>query len=158
MLDYHFNLSANQPASNPGLSILQEKLASSGILLDFTFRDGNLVLHVRIIDGTPESKEPQEDLQKPPENGNPANPEIPGTVPQSPADHENEKPRIGRRPIVPEHDLTLAQVRELQNRGTCLDGIARLIGVSRRTFFRKWAAVQSLSPDPETPFSKWASR
>ena len=65
---------------------------------------------------------------------------------------------FGRRPIVPEHDLTLAQVRELQNRGTCLDGIARLIGVSRRTFFRKWAVVQTLSPDRETPFSKWASR
>jgi hypothetical protein len=158
MLDYHFNLSTIQPASNPGLSILQEKLVSAGILMDLTFRDGSLGLHIRIMDRTPETEKPQETMQKSSEIGNSANPEIPCTVFQPPAEHESEKPHMGRRPIAPKHDLTLAQVKELQNRGTGLDGIAHLIGVSRRTFFRKWAAVHRLNPDPETPFSKWAGR
>lgn len=161
MLDYYFNLAANQPASNPEFSILQERLADAGILLDFTFRDGSLGLHVRIKDGNPVPGGMPEVPKGVFGSGtatNPVDPEPPGVDPPSPTDQAGPKPRRGRQPAVPDHDLTLAQVREMQEGGTCLEKIALLIGVSRRTFFRKWAIAQDSCTDPGTPFSKWADR
>lgn len=161
MLDYHFNLTTSQPASNPGLSILQEKLIDAGIFLDFTYKNGNLGLYIRIEDANLIPKKPLDipkGLLDSENSTNPADSVFPVVDPSAPVRSGDEKPRRGRRPAVPERDLTLAQVRDMKKSGVGLDEIAHLIGVSRRTFFRRWATVQDSCPDPRTPFSKWTDR
>lgn len=67
----------------------------------------------------------------------------------------SSKCRRGRRPVAPAQDISFAQALQMNAGGTSLANIADYIGVSRRTFFRRWSAARASGIDPETPFSDW---
>ena len=39
--------------------------------------------------------------------------------------------------------------------GISVEAIAKEIGVSKRTFYRRWTQAEKLGLDPDTPFSQW---
>lgn len=60
------------------------------------------------------------------------------------------------RPVKPPvNDITLLQVEKMQSNGMKADDIAAFIGVSRRTFYRKFNKAKQESLDPLTPYSNW---
>lgn len=136
MESYRWILSPEQPPGNPGISNLQQKLASAGFLLDLSLRDGAVELSIN-VDDVPRTASPDPDVDPVRETA------------QTPL------PRRGRHPSVPKNDITVSQVREMRSKGMVLDEIADHIGVSRRTFFRRWRELQGRDIDPEAPFSTW---
>lgn len=181
MLSYHWNLPFSQPGDNPPLHLLQQALLEAGFLLDLSFIDGMVRLTIQQTECTerngagrtedaaphrctsPGSARPH--CPAPPDSAGATDcpfPENPGkTGCPSPggtgADKrpENPKKRRGRPPAVPENDISVRQAEKMRSDGLSLDEIAAHIGVSRRTFFRRWDAAREKKADPEMPFSRW---
>lgn len=60
----------------------------------------------------------------------------------------------GRPKSVPKNDITLARVHHMRFMGVPVRDIAEEIGVSRRTFYRRFEQIKYKNLDPDTPFSK----
>ena len=61
----------------------------------------------------------------------------------------------GRPAAAVKNDLTIARIHHMRFIYVPVETIAKEIGVSRRTFYRRWNQIAQLNLDPETPFSKW---
>ena len=61
----------------------------------------------------------------------------------------------GRPAAAVKNDLTIARIHHMRFMNVPVETIAKEIGVSRRTFYRRWNQIAQLNLDPETPFSKW---
>ena len=61
----------------------------------------------------------------------------------------------GRPTAAVKNDLTLARIHHMRFMNVPVETIAKEIGVSKRTFYRRWNQIAQLNLDPETPFSKW---
>ena len=61
----------------------------------------------------------------------------------------------GRPSVVPKYDITLGCVQHKRFMGISVEAIAKEIGVSKRTFYRRWTQAEKLGLDPDPPFSQW---
>ena len=134
-------LSACQPASNLPFSSMQKNLAALGVMLDYAFENGAIKVTLECPDSCPDSAS--------------------GCNTQDPAKAEESNSgtnrKLGRPTCKPKNDLTLEQVRHMRFMRVSVADIASTIGVSKRTFYRKWAALNgnNVDVDYDTPFSKW---
>lgn len=143
MLSYTWNLAAEQPSQPKTLSTIQYILASLSIFIDVRFEDDKVVLTITVPDQLDPSSlgtlsKSTDDLlatDAPPPDSGPAN--------------------RGRPVKPPGNDITLGQVYKMQSDGVKADDIAVVIGVSRRTFYRKLKAAKQSGLDPTVPYSKW---
>ena len=133
-------LSTCQPASNPPFSSMQEKLTALGVMLDYSFVNGAIKITLECPDYCHDNAQIISNTQ------NPAN------AAESSSDTNR---KLGRPFCEPQNDLTLGRVRHMRFMRVPVAEIAATIGVSKRTFYRKWAALNSKNVDDNTPFSKW---
>ena len=148
MLLHRFNLSLDQPEGALFISELQDKLYSAGILLSLALSDDLIQLTIAIPEDGPAH-------MPAPEYGSLTEKHDEGSLISQDEGDGSCKCRRGRKPAVPSQDISLAQALQMNAGGTSLADIANYIGVSRRTFFRRWSAAQASGIDPETPFSDW---
>lgn len=164
MLSYHWNLPLAQPEDNPPLHLIQQALFNAGFFLDFSLADG--MVRLTIQEASPEggAQGGSQQAENPPERGT-ATPApdaaraTGGHFPDacSPAGHsESPQKSRGRSSAVPKNDISIQQAREMRSEGLTLEEIAAHIGVSRRTFFRRWHDIADRDADPDTPFSRWS--
>lgn len=143
MLSYTWYLSKEQPVQPKTLSAIQCILASLSIFFDMKIEDGRVSLTVFVPDqlGPSSSGKLPKCLDG-----------LLATGGFSPA----PAPAPHGRPIKPpNNDITLEQVHKMQSEGMRADDIAAVIGVSRRTFYRKLKAAKQSGVDPTAPYSKW---
>lgn len=153
MISYKWYLSPDQPSNKDELYKLQYSLRAAGIYLDLSWQDGCPVLSISA---------PEQVLKKDPplpsENDQPSGVfDYPCT---SAAEDMDPAPascpaKRGRPPVVPENDLTLGRVHHMRFMNVPVKVIADEIGVSKRTFYRRWKQIEKLDLDPDTPFSQW---
>lgn len=137
MLSYTWYLAAEQPAQPDTLLAIQCVLAALSIYLDMKYEDGRFSLTVFVPD------------QLDPSSSDILSKSLEGLLATAgPAAH-------GRPVKPPVNDMTLQQACRMQSEGVRVDDIAALIGVSRRTFYRKLKAAKQAGLDPAVPYSKW---
>ena len=61
----------------------------------------------------------------------------------------------GRPSANPKSDLTFGHVQHMRFMGISVEKIAKEIGVSKRTFYRRWMKAENKGLAPDTPFSQW---
>lgn len=164
MLSYHWNLPLAQPEDNPPLHLIQQALFNAGFFLDFSLADG--MVRLTIQEASPEGgvQGGSQQAENPPERSGAAPaPDAAGTAcgpsPDAgspPVRPESPKKRRGRSSAVPKKDISIRQAREMRSEGLTLEEIAAHIGISRRTFFRRWRDITNGEADPDTPFSRWS--
>ncbi len=151
MISYQWFLSPDQPFDKNTLFKLQCCLCASGIYLDLSWTDGSPVLTISV-------PEQQESENRP---GLPLGKDVPAVSSDlRDAALESSAPNVcitgrGRPSAKPVNDFTFGRVQHMRFMGVSAAAIAEEIGVSRRTFYRRWTQAQKLDLDPETPFSQW---
>ena len=162
MISYKWYLSPDQPFNKEELFKLQYCLHAAGILLDLSWDKGSPVMSISVPEGLMEKADEQ-----PPAD-------VPSVL--SAEDRPAERKGSGRcrkrgRPTAAvKNDLTLARIHHMRFMNVPVETIAKeigvskrtfyrrwnqMIGVSKRTFYRRWNQIAQLNLDPETPFSKW---
>ena len=133
MISYKWYLSPDQPFNKEELFKLQYCLHAAGILLDLSWDKGSPVMSISVPEGLMEKADEQ-----------------------PPADVPSGRCRKRGRPTAAvKNDLTLARIHHMRFMNVPVETIAKEIGVSKRTFYRRWNQIAQLNLDPETPFSKW---
>ena len=136
MVSYKWFLSSNQPLNKNTLLELQTQLLMVGIYLDLSWDNDNLQMTIAVPDEVVKAAAVQKALEDRAANG--------------------PLKRRGRPSVEPENDISLASVYHMQSMGIPAKDIARKIGVSKRTFYRRLEQARRKSLDPSTPFSQWA--
>lgn len=136
---YTWNLSDTQAPSSKMFSDIQVALAAMDIMLDLSLDKGTIKITLGIPDPSAACS-PQEE-----------------STPMAPIDSETSVlvKKYGRPSCIPVHDMTLDEVRSKRDTNTSIGDIAKEIGVSKRTFYRKWNAISNKALDGATPFSEW---
>ena len=149
MLKCTWNLSNIQNHCNPPFSVIQSSLAALGVMLDFSYDGGSISVFMEVPE--PEDPTPQESngIQVMPETGV-DNEESPCQLEEN-VSHPHKR---GRPSCLPVNDLTLNHVIHMRCENIPVDEIAKEIGVSKRTFYRRWSALKPDTPH-DTPFSMW---
>ena len=140
MLSLYCLLASNQSVDKSTLFEIQTHLLTAGVFLDLVLKDGRPQLVISVSD---------ELLKK---EAAPSSGAVLDESTQNQADFKRQK---GRPPAQPEHDITLERVKHLRFMGVPVEAIAKEIGVSKRTFYRKWRQIGDKCLDSSTPFSKW---
>ena len=151
MISYQWYLSPAQPFNKDELYKLQCCLYAAGVFLDLSWKDSSPVLTISAPEPASGNRSELPMEEDSPDDGGPIN-----------ASSEEPAPYIlpakrGRPSVRPENDMTFGHVQHLRIMGVPVEAIAKEIGVSRRTFYRKWTQAQGLGPAPETPFSQWTA-
>ena len=141
MISYKWNLSPDQHFDKEVLFEFQRALLAAGVYFDLTQSEETTQLTISVPDENPGNKPGQKPLS-------------------TPADPEDAEPECsyrqkGRPLVVPKNDLTIARIQHMRFMGVSVDTIAGKIGISKRTFYRRWKQIQWKHLDPETPFSQW---
>ena len=149
MISYQWYLSPAQPFNKDELYKLQCCLYAAGVFLDLSWKDSSPVLTISAPEPASgnRSEPPLEDDS--PHDGDPVNISFEESAPYA---HPAKR---GRPSVRPENDMTFGRVQHLRSMGVSAEAIAKEIGVSRRTFYRKWTQAQVQGIAPETPFSQW---
>ena len=146
MISYTWLLSTEQPIDKKTLFELQALLLSAGVFLNLTWKDDTPQMTIAVA----------EDLIK-----RAAALKIQEATADTPIHDTNlpvndpPKRRRGRPSVKPTNDITLASVYHKRFMGLSMEDIAKSIGVSRRTLYRKWEKISDKNIDPDTPFSQW---
>ena len=139
MISYQWYLSPDQPFNKKELFKLQYCLYAAGIYLDLSWKDGSPVMTISVPEQAPEDKSgliTEESISS--SDSGPCNDALESLDPKAPA-HKR-----GRPSVVPKRFM-----------GISVEAIAKEIGVSKRTFYRRWTQAEKLGLDPDTPFSQW---
>ena len=144
MISYDFFLALNQTLTKAQLSQLQACLISFGIFLDLSWH--NDIPHMTI--SIPE------DILEAATARNEGHPDE-GGKDNSPQKMSAAPARRGRPVVLPKNDLTLGCVHQMRDMGVPAGTIAKEIGVSKRTFYRRLEQIAGKSISEDTPFSKW---
>ena len=149
MISYQWYLSPSQPFNKDDLYKLQCYLYAAGVFLDLSWKDSPPVLTISAPEPASENSSGFSLEEDSPDDGSP-----------SIVTSEESAPSIlpakrGRPSVRPENDMTFGRVQHLRLMGVPVEVIAKEIGVSRRTFYRKWTQAQGQGIAPETPFSQW---
>ena len=150
MISYQWYLSPDQPFNKKELFKLQYCLYAAGIYLDLSWKDGSPVMTISVPEQAPEDKSgliTEESISS--NDRGPCNDALESLDPKAPA-HKR-----GRPSVVPKYDITLGCVQHKRFMGISVEAIAKEIGVSKRTFYRRWTQAEKLGLDPDTPFSQW---
>ena len=62
---------------------------------------------------------------------------------------------IGRPRASIVEDLTIADIQHARFMDTSMEEIAKRIGISRRTLYRKWNSINGLNLPSDLPYSRW---
>ena len=147
MISYKWYLSPDQPFNKEELFKLQYCLHAAGILLDLSWDKGSPVMSISVPEGLMEKADEQ-----PPTD-------VPSvfSAEDRPAEGKGSGRcrKRGRPTAAVKNDLTLARIHHMRFMNVPVETIAKEIGVSKRTFYRRWSQIAQLNLDPETPFSKW---
>ena len=132
MISFKWTLSLEQPANETDLSELQKCLVTAGVFLDLSWNGEAPQLTISISEKL---------LVKTVDHLHEVEPSdiVDGDSIAQPEDDVVKQK--GRPKSVPKNDITLARVHH--------------IGVSRRTFYRRFEQIKYKNLDPDTPFSKW---
>ena len=146
MISYKWTLSLDQPSNETDLSELQKYLVTAGVFLDLSWNGEAPQLTISISEKLLDKAAGQQMEIEPSDCGRNE-----GT-----AQPENDVVKQRGRPkSVPKNDITLARVHHMRFMGVPARDIAEEIGVSRRTFYRRFEQIKYKNLDPDTPFSKW---
>ena len=157
MLSYHWNLPLAQPEDNPPLHLIQQALFNAGFFLDFSLADGMVRLTIQEACPKGGGRGGRCQAENPPDRSGAAPAPDAAEAAGSPSGRpESPKKRRGRDFAVPKNDISIQHAREMRSEGLTLEEIAAYIGISRRTFFRRWHDIADRDADPDTPFSRWA--
>ena len=144
MISYDFILDLHQSFDKELLSQLQAGLAPIGIFLDLTWKDDMPHMIISVPEEIQEKTDKREAGHQNADTDDSSMLLMPDT------------PRHRGRPAVqPENDLTLGQVYHMRCMGITAESIARKIGVSKRTFYRRLNQVNGKNLSEDTPFSQW---
>ena len=149
MISYQWYLSPGQPFNKDELYKLQCCLYAVGVFVDLSWKDGSTVLTLSAPEPASEDSSELSLEDDSPDDGDPVNISFEESAPYA---HPAKR---GRPSVRPENDMTFGRVQHLRFMGVPVEAIAKEIGVSRRTFYRKWTQAQELGLAPETPFSQW---
>ena len=146
MISYKWNLSPQQPFDKKALYKLQTCLLAAGVFLDLSWNDDAPQLAISVSEEILEKVTAQQT----------------GQDSFAAAKEENTEPqdspkRRGRPSVMPGNDITLGHVQHMRFMGIPAEAIAKEIGVSKRTFYRRFAQARVKHLDPDTPFSQWDS-
>ena len=131
MISYQWYLSPDQPFNKKELFKLQYCLYAAGIYLDLSWKDGSPVMTISVPEQAPEDKS--------------------GLITEESISSSDSGPCND----APKYDITLGCVQHKRFMGISVEAIAKEIGVSKRTFYRRWTQAEKLGLDPDTPFSQW---
>ena len=165
MISYKWYLSPDQPFNKEELFKLQYCLHAAGILLDLSWDKGSPVMSISVPEGLMEKADEQPPADVPSvlsAEDRPAERKGSGRCrkrgrPTAAVKNDLTLARIHhmRFTAAVKNDLTLARIHHMRFMNVPVETIAKEIGVSRRTFYRRWNQIAQLNLDPETPFSKW---
>ena len=149
MISYQWYLSPAQPFNKDELYKLQCCLYAAGVFLDLSWKDSSPVLTISAPEPASGNRSELPLEEDSTDDGSPIN-----------ASSEESAPYVlsakrGRPSVRPENDMTFGHVQHLRSMDVPAEAIAKEIGVSRRTFYRKWTQAQVQGIAPETPFSQW---
>ena len=143
MISFNFTLSPDHSMNKEHLFQLQNCLVSVGMYLDLSLKDGMPQLTISIPDDFLEKISSSETVT---ETGTDEIHELP---------MDNERKHRGRPAVQPKNDLTLGQVRHMRFMSIPAETIAKEIGVSKRTFYRRLNEINGKNLSEDTPFSLW---
>lgn len=146
MISYKWNLSPEQSSNKEALYKLQACLVAAGVYLDLSWNEDVPQLSISVPEELLEKIAAQQngqDSSKISQEGNEA--------------AQDPPKRRGRPSVIPGNDITLGRVYHMRFMGTSAEAIAKEIGVSKRTFYRRFAKASGKNLDPDTPFSQWDS-
>ena len=145
MISFKWTLSLEQPANETDLSELQKCLVTAGVFLDLSWNGEAPQLTISISEKL---------LVKTVDHLHEVEPSdiVDGDSIAQPEDDVVKQK--GRPKSVPKNDITLARVHHMRFMGVPARDIAEEIGVSRRTFYRRFEQIKYKNLDPDTPFSK----
>lgn len=147
MISYKWYLSPDQPFNKEALYKLQYCLHAAGIYLDLSWDKGSPVMSISVPEGLMDKADEQPTV------------DVPSLLPaeDQPAEAKGSgrRRKRGRPAAAVKNDLTIARIHHMRFMNVPVETIAKEIGVSRRTFYRRWNQIAHLNLDPETPFSKW---
>ena len=147
MISYQWYLSPDQPFNKEELFKLQCCLCTAGIFLDLSWKEGSPVMSISV---------PEQLLENEPAGSLENDPRPDGITAAGQAAVQVPLPiRRGRPPVEPQNDYTLGRVQHMRVMGVSVETISREIGVSKRTFYRRWKDAERLCLGPDIPFSRW---
>lgn len=146
MISYKWNLSPEQPFDKEALYKLQACLISAGVYLDLSWNGNAPQLSISVSEELQEKVATQHNRL-----------DSSGISKEENETAQDPSKRRGRPSAIPGNDLTLGRVYHMRFMGTSVEAIAKEIGVSKRTFYRRFAKVSGKNLDPDTPFSQWDS-
>ena len=165
MITCVWNLANVQEAKNPPFSEIQTALSRLGIMLDFSYEKGIVSLTLAFPEISGENEKSSSDHEElfsassktgSVESASSQDNKVHMEDVQSHQNPENAAlpQKRGRPSSVPSNDLTFEKVRYMRSMGVTVSEIAREIGVSKRTFYRRWRNIAD-SMLEGTPFSQW---
>ena len=134
MISYQWYLSPAQPFNKDELYKLQCCLYAAGVFLDLSWKDRSPVLTISAPEPASEDSSELPSEEDSPDDGDHANISF-----EESASYVHPAKR-GRPSVRPENDMTFGHVQHLRIMGVPVEAIAKEIGVSRRTFYRKWTS------------------
>ena len=140
MISYQWFLSPDQPFNKEGLYKLQHCLYAAGIYLDLSWKDNSPVMTISVSEQALEERTgfPMEDGPLPDDS------DCCDGSPGDPAANTPSRKR-GRPSAKPKSDLTLGHVQHMRFMGISVEEIAKEIGVSKRTFYRRWMQAENVN-------------
>lgn len=145
MISYQWHLSPDQPFNKEELCRLQCCLYAAGIYLDLSWNEGSVIMSISVPEDLMEKVDAQQEVNN--------TDSIPAEDP--PAGAAVPRRKRGRPSAVVKNDLTLARIHHMRFMNVPVETIAEELGVSKRTFYRRWKQIACMDLDPETPFSRW---
>lgn len=145
MISYQWHLSPDQPFNKDDLCRLQYCLFTAGIFLDLSWNEDSVVMRISV----PEDLMEKADAQQAENDTDSPSAEDP------PAETSGTRRKRGRPSAVVKNDLTLARIHHMRLMNVSVGTIAEELGVSRRTFYRRWKLAEKRDIDESTPFSQW---
>ena len=150
MISYQWFLSPNQPFNKEELYKLQYCLYAAGIYLDLSWKDGSPVMTISVPEQAFEERAGTTMQDGPlPDDIDSCNGTPEDSVESAPS-HKRGRPSAN-----PKSDLTFGHVQHMRFMGISVEKIAKEIGVSKRTFYRRWMQAENKGLAPDTPFSQW---
>jgi len=147
MISYKWTLSAEQPFDKNTVFELQTHLAAVGVYLDLSWNDNAPQLSISVPKSVLQEETASDIAQKSSSEKDPEESPVSSKVPV-------RLKHRGRPLVSPKNDITLGRVLHMQFKGVSAEEIAKMIGISRRTYFRIMKNLENNHYDPETPFSK----
>ncbi len=145
MISYQWFLSPEQPFNKDALYRLQYCLYAAGVYLDLSWNEGSPVMTISVPEELMETVDVQAQKGSPTDS----DPE------EMPSEEAVRRRRRGRPSVIVKNDLTLGHVRHMRFMNNSVEKIAEEIGVSKRTFYRRWKQAEKMNIDENTPFSRW---